>query len=213
MKVKYSTLLVGLLLPLAYINAEQASLIPPNAKAGECYAKVVIPAKYETVDEKVLVKEASEKINIIPAKYEWMEEKVEVTPVSKKIVAIPAKYKKIVETIEVRPVTRIWKTSLKRGSAPVSKEILVAAKLKGVDLDAATPSSCFKEYFTPERYKVITEDIVIQKEGEKIETIPAKYEMVEKTIEVHPAGKKSIEIPATYEYTEEKVLVEKEKTV
>ena len=59
MRLKYSQLLVGLLLPLAYANANQASLIPPNAKAGECYAKVVLPAKYETVEERVLVKEAS----------------------------------------------------------------------------------------------------------------------------------------------------------
>ncbi len=99
MKIKYSHLLVGLLLPLAYANADQASLIPPNAKAGECYAKVVLPAKYETIEERVLVKEASEKIKIIPAKYEWTIEKVEVTPASKKIIPVPAKYKKCVDTI------------------------------------------------------------------------------------------------------------------
>ena len=213
MKLKYSQLLVGLLLPLAYANANQASLIPPNAKAGECYAKVVLPAKYESIEERVLVKEASEKIKIIPAKYEWISEKVEVTPASKKIIPIPAKYKKVVETIEVKPATRIWKTSMNRGAAPVSKEILVAAKLKGVDLDNTTPGSCYKEYFTPEKYKTVTEDIVVQEKTEKSEIVPAKYEMVEKTIEVSPAAKKTVEVPATYEFKEERVLVEKEKTV
>ena len=213
MKIKYSHLLVGLLLPLAYVNANQASLIPPNAKAGECYAKVVLPAKYESIEERVLVKEASEKIKIIPAKYEWSSEKVEVTPASKKIIPVPAKYKKVVETIEIKPATRIWKTSTKRTAAPVSKEILVAAKLKGVDLDSTEPGTCYKEYFTPEKYKVVTEEIVIQEETEKTEIIPAKYEMVEKTIEVSPAGKKTIEVPATYEFKDERILVEKEKTV
>ncbi|SFV51181.1 hypothetical protein MNB_SV-12-722 [hydrothermal vent metagenome] len=213
MNTKYSTILIGLLLPLAYVHAQQTSLVPQNAKAGECYAKVVIPAKYETVDEKILVKEASQKINIIPAKYEWKEERVKVTPSSKKIIAIPPKYKTVVETIELRPAKKIWRTSLKRGAAPVSKEILVAAKLKGVDLKNSTSGTCYKEYYTPEKYKVVTEDILIQKEGEKLEVIPAKYETVEKTIEVSPAGKKSVEIPATYEYIEEKILVEKEKTV
>lgn len=213
MKFKYSHLLVGLLLPLAYANANQVSLIPPNAKAGECYAKVVLPAKYETVEERVLVKEASEKIKIIPAKYEWINEKIEVTPASKKLISIPAKYKKVVETIEVKPATRIWKTSLNRGSAPVSKEILVAAKLKGVDLDSTTPGSCYKEYFTPEKYKVVTEEIVVQEKTERTEIIPAKYEMIEKTIEVSPAAKKTIEVPATYEFKDERILVEKEKTV
>jgi len=212
MKVKYSSLLLGLLLPISYLNAE-ASLIPPNAKAGECYAKVVIPAKYKTVEERVLVQEASEKISIIPAKYEWRDERVEITPASKKLIRIPATYKKVTETIEVKPATRSWHTSLKRKSAPVSKEILVAAKLKGVDLENATPGNCFKEYYLPESYKTVTEEIVIQKESTKNEIIPARYEMVEKTIEVTPASKKTITIPATYEFTEEKVLVEKEKTV
>jgi len=212
MKLNYSSLLLGLLLPISYVNAE-ASLIPPNAKAGECYAKVVIPAKYKTVEERVLVQEASTKISIIPAKYEWITERVEVTPESKKLQSIPATYKKVTETIEIKPATRSWHTSLKRKSPPVSKEILVAAKLKGVDLVNATPGNCFKEYYMPERYKTIKEEIVIQKERRKTEIIPAKYEMVEKIIEIKPASTKTMTIPATYEFTDEKVLVEKEKTV
>jgi len=212
MKFQYSSLLIGLLLPLSYLNAE-ASLIPPNAKAGECYAKVVIPAKYKTVDKRVLIQEASNRISIIPAKYKWVDEKVEVTPISKKLKTIPAVYKRVTETIEVKPAERSWHTSLKHNSAPVSKEILVAAKLKGIALDKAVPNECFKEYFMPETYKTVSEEVVIQKERTKNEIVPAKYEMVEKTIEVTPATKKTLTIPATYSFTEEKVLVEKEKTV
>ncbi len=212
MKLKYSSLLLGLLLPITYATAE-VSLIPPDAKAGECYAKVVVPAKYKTVDERVLVQEASEKITVIPAKYEWVEEKVEISPASKKLVTVPAKYKKETETIEVKPSTRSWHTSLKRHSAPVSKEILVAAKLKGVDLENTTPGTCYREYFTPEKYKTVTEEVVVQEETTKQKIVPAVYETVEKTIEVKPASKKTITVPATYEYKTEKVLVEKEKTV
>lgn len=212
MKLKYSSLLMGLLLPITYATAE-VSLIPPNAKAGECYAKVVIPAKYKTVEDRVLVQEASEKITVIPAKYEWVDEKVEVTPAGKKLITVPATYKKVTESIEVKPATRSWHTSLKTNSAPVSKEILVAAKLKGVDLDNTVPNTCYKEYFMPEKYKTVKEEIVVQNETSKNEIIPAVYEMVEKTIEVKPASKKTITVPATYEFQEEKVLVEKEKTV
>ncbi len=212
MRVKYSSLLLGLLLPITYINAE-VSLTPPNAHAGECYAKVVIPAKYKTVEDRVLVQEASNKISIIPAKYEWVDKKVEVTPASKKLKTIPASYKKVTEEIEVKPATQAWKVSLKRHAAPVSKEILVAAKLKGIDLENTTPNTCYKEYFTPETYKTVEEEVVLQKATTKTKIIPAKYEMVEKTIEVTPASQQNITVPATYEYTEEKVLVEKEKTV
>lgn len=209
---KYSSILLGLLMPISYIQAE-VSLVPPNAKAGECYAKVVIPAKYKTIEEKILIQEASEKISIIPAKYKWVDKKVEVSPESKKLIVIPAKYKKVTQNIEIKPAMRTWKTSLKHNSSPVSKEILVAAKIKGVDLENTTPNTCFKEYFTPERFKTITENIVIQAKREKVKIIPATYETVEKSIEIKPAYKKTITIPATYEYKEEKLLVEKAKTV
>jgi hypothetical protein len=212
MKIKYSSLVLGLLLPIAYINAE-VSLTPPNAKAGECYAKVVVPAKYKTIEERVLVQEASNKISIIPAKYEWINEKVEMTPASKKLKTIPATYKKVTEVIEVKPATQSWRVSLKRHAAPVSNEILVAAKLKGVNLDNTTPNTCYKEYFTPATFKTVSEEVVLQKETNKTKIIPAQYEMVEKTIEINPASQKTITIPATYGYTEEKILVEKEKTV
>ncbi len=212
MKKNYSSILLSLLIPISYVQAE-VSLVPPNAKAGECYAKVVIPAKYKTVEEKVLVQEASEKIEIIPAKYEWIDEKVEVAPKTKKLIAVPATYKKVTENIEIKPAMRTWRTSLRRKSAPVSKEILVAAKIKGVDLKNTLPKTCYKEYFTPEKFKTITENIITQGQKEKIQIIPAKYETIDKSIEIKPAYKKTITIPATYEYKEEKLLVEKAKTV
>ena len=212
MKKNYSSLLWSLLLPISYIHAE-VSLVPPNAKAGECYAKVVIPAKYKDIEEKVLIQEASEKISIISAKYQWIEKKVEVTPKSKKLITVPARYKTISKNIEVKPTTRSWHVNLKPKSAPVSKEILVAAKIKGVDFKHSTPGSCFREYYTSEKYKTITEKIIIQEERTKNQITPAKYEMVEKTIEIMPASKKTITVPAIYEYKEDKILVEKAKTI
>ncbi|CAA6826676.1 MAG: Reverse transcriptase [uncultured Sulfurovum sp.] len=212
MKTKYSSLLLALLLPISYVNAE-VSLTPPNAKAGECYAKVVVPAKYKTVEDRVLVQEASNKISITPAKYEWVDEKVEISPASKKLLTIPATFKKVTEMVEVRPSSQSWKVSLKRNAAPVSKEILVAAKLKGVDLDNTVPKTCYKEYFVPETYKTVSQEVILQKESQKTKIIPATYEMVEKTIILTPASKKTLTVPATYDYTEEKILIEKEKTV
>src|SRR5262245_56294668 len=45
--------------------------LPPNAKPGECYAKVYVPATYKTVTERVLVREASERLETVPAEYDW----------------------------------------------------------------------------------------------------------------------------------------------
>ncbi len=213
MKIKYSNLLVALLLPLTYVNAEEVSLTPPDAKPGECYARVVLPAQYETVEEKVMVKEPSEEISIVPAEYGTAEEEIEVIPATKKLTPVPATYNEVKETIEVKPAIRTWKTSLKKKALPVSKTILAAIGAGGVDLNSSQPGDCYKEYFVPRKFKTTTEDILVQNEHNKTEVIPAEFEIVEKTIVTKAASKKTVEIPAVYEETEEQVLVEAEKTV
>ena len=62
----------------------------PNAKPGQCYAKVMVPAQYEIKPEKVMVREAAEKIETIPARYEWVEETVTVNAAQTKLVPVPA---------------------------------------------------------------------------------------------------------------------------
>ncbi len=213
MKIKYSNLLVAIILPLTYANAEDASLTPPNAKAGECYARVVLPAQYEDVEEKVMIKEASEEISIIPAEYGTAEEEIEVIPATKKLTPVPASYKETIETIEVKPAIRTWKTSLKKKAFPVSKEILAAVESAGVDLNSAQPGDCYKEYFTPRKFTIVAEDILVRNEHNETEVIAPEFEIVEKTIVVKPASKEVVEVAAVYEETEEQILVEAEKTV
>ena len=61
------------------------SLFPPNPKPGECYARVLIPAKVETFSEQVMTREASERIEIIPARYETATESVLVKEASTRL--------------------------------------------------------------------------------------------------------------------------------
>ena len=213
MKIKYSRLLVGMLLPLATITAEELPLTPPNAVPGECYARVLTPAKYETIEDKVIVKEATEEITIIPAQYETVEKKIEVIPETKKLVPVPAKYKEVVETVEVKPAERVWKTSLDKKALPVSQVLLEAIKAQGINVDNTPANTCYKEYFKPAKYKIVSEDVIVQNERNETEIVPAQYDTVEEKVEVIPASKQVVEIPAEYEYVEEKVLVEEAKTV
>ena len=73
-RVAAACMALGILGSAAVIAADQqgmdvaagAGLLPPNARAGECYAKVMVPAEYKTVDEKVVVADASQKIEVTP---------------------------------------------------------------------------------------------------------------------------------------------------
>ncbi len=211
--MRYSTLLAGILLPFMFSHAQEASLTPPDARPGECYAKVVNPPKFETVSEEIMIKEAAEAITIVPAEYETIEEEVEIIPATKKLISVPATYKDMIETIELQPAERVWKTALKKGASPVNPALIDAIKAQGVDLDNAAPNSCFKEIYKPAVYTTKTEEILVQKERNATEVIPAEFETIEKQVEVIPATKELVAIDAEYETVEEKILVEEEKTV
>lgn len=217
MRHKLSTLMLsaGLVMPGFTSMAEpidNTNTLPP-AKPGQCYAKVMVPAQYETKEEKVLVREAAEKIDTIPAKYEWVEQKVTVTPAQSKLVPVPAVYEEVTEQVEVSPAQRLWVTAMSRKGLPVSPALLSAAKAGGVRIEEAEPGMCFREYYQPAQYKTEMKEVLVKQAAEDVETIPASYEVVEEKVLVKEASKKIIEVPATYETVTEQVLVEPAKTV
>ena len=108
------------------------SLYPPNAKPGECYARVKVPEKYETyeeqvvkkqggeqieivppkfeiVEEQVLVKEAAFELEMVPATYETVEEKVLLKPAYEVLEDVPAEYETVEEQVLVKPAQTVWK--------------------------------------------------------------------------------------------------------
>ena len=186
--------------------------ILPNAQPGECYAKVIIPAKFETTTEKVISKEASERLQIIPAKYGTGSERVLVKEASTRLSVIPATYTKTTEKVLVRDEEVRWNTSL-TNSIPVSAEILAAAKTGGADIDSMEAGSCYREYFTPATYSTSSQTYVSKEASASLKVVPATYEYAEERILVKEASQRIVKVPATYGTTSEKILVEPEKTM
>ncbi len=186
--------------------------ILPDAQPGECYAKVIIPAKFETTTEKVLAKEASERLEIVPAKYGTETQKVLVKEASTRLSVIPATYSKTTEKVLVRDEEVLWKTSLKN-NIPVSAEILAAAKTGGADIDSMTSGTCYREYFTPATYTTSQQSYVSKEASERLKVVPATYEYAEERVLVKEASQRIVKVPATYETVSEKVMVEPEKTM
>jgi hypothetical protein len=83
--------------------------MPSYAKAGECYARVFVAPRCETVTEQVMTRSASERVESIPAKYEVVEERVMVKPASKRIEEVPAEYKTVEEKVLVEPARTEWR--------------------------------------------------------------------------------------------------------
>ncbi|MDH3415211.1 MAG: hypothetical protein OEM64_02760 [Gammaproteobacteria bacterium] len=187
-----------------------ASLFPPNPKAGQCYARVLIPAtynstteqvvvreagerfeitpaRYEAGTETVLVKEASTRLEIIPAVYENVEERILVKPASKKITEIPAVY----ETVTERVLDKAAHTAWKKGPA--------AAQSSNVLSQSATDTGeimCLVE--VPATYKTVQKRVLVSPARTEEVVIPAEYKTVTKSVVARPATSKEIVIPAQY---------------
>jgi len=185
----------------------------PDAKPGECYAKVVIPAQYKTENVDVTAREASVRFEMVPAKYQMVEEKVLVKEAAKKIIPVPAEYEVTSETVELAPAGKTWLAGRKRAALPASPTLLAAVGSSGVKLDEQPVGACLSEYYVPAQYK--KEDVRVLKTAafDKIEVEPAAYEWVEEKVLIKEATKKVVEVPAVFETVTEKVLVAPATTV
>ena len=188
------------------------SLLPP-AKPGECYARILIPAKYETHTEKILKKAPSERIEVIPAKYDWVEEKVKVEDASYDLVPVAGDFTTKTTKYQTSEGRRFWAVSLKPGAAEANTKLLEAAKQSGIDLDGAKVGTCYHEHYIPPKYRTEKQQVIDTEAYEKVEIIPAKYEWEEKKILVTEPSYKLVKIPETYKTITEKILVEPAKTV
>jgi hypothetical protein len=188
-------------------GTESASSLLPSAKPGECYAKILLPAKYKTEQIKLLKKAEGAKIELIPGKYQSSDEKVLTEEASAKLIPVQTKYKTETVKYKINEGRRYWATSMKPGARVAGDALLNAVKASGLKLESATTGTCYHEHYTAPQYKVVKEKILIKEASEKIEIIPAKYETIEKKILVKDASFKLISVPETYETVSEKVLV------
>lgn len=190
------------------------SLLPPGAKSGECYARVFIPPKFETItkkvphndgiekisvsaaryewgEERILVREASKKLTVVPAQYRWEEERVLVKEASSKLIAMPAVYRKTTEKVLVRPAYTTWK----KGRGPIER------------IDEATGEiMCLVEI--PAQYRDVHRHIVEKPASTRSIEIPAEYKVVKRRVLVEPAKTVEVEIPAEYQTVRVKRVAE-----
>ncbi len=189
----------------AAVPNPMGDLLPPNAKAGECYARVWVDATYRDKTKDVLVREASERVEIVPAEYQNVTEQVLVKEASTRVEAIPAVWGWEEERVLTQEAQRIWRVGL-GNAAPANSELLNAAKKHGIDLDAATPGMCFHEHYQAAQFSTENKQVVVSEAVDVIQATDAEYRWVEKQRLVAEASFRMEEVPAQYEWVEEQVI-------
>lgn len=198
-------------------SAAAGGNMPFNARPGECYARVITPAKFETKAQKVLVSEASQKVNITPAKYapttkrvivkeattklevvpatyKTVTERVIVEPAKQKIISMPAKYRTVTEKVLDKPAYTTWKSSSDLGQGT-----------RGSSADASVLARQVELY---QREGLTVLDSRIESTGEVmcLVEVPATYRTVTRKVLESPATTKTIEQPAKYRTVTKQVV-------
>ena len=177
-------------------RAVDTTTLPPQALPGECYARVFLPPVYKTVTQRLLKKQASEKIQVIPAQYKWVEEKILVKEPSIKLVEVPATYKWVTDRILVKEAHTVWK----KGRGTVER------------IDHST-GEIICRVNVPAQYKEVQKRVLVNPPTIKEVQLPAEYKTVKVRKLVKPAGKKIIPISAEYQTVTKKVKITEGKIV
>ncbi len=185
----------------------------PDAKPGECYAKVITPAKFSTRTEEIIVQEASERIETVPAKYESVDQTVVVKEASRVLKVIPAELEEKFEKVDVKAAEASWSTRVAGKVLPASPGSLEGIARSGVELASVQPGMCFREYYTAPEYKNETRRVLVKEGSEKIVITPAQYETVEQRVVVKDASSRVVDVPAIFRTETESVLVEPARSV
>ncbi len=199
--------------PVVAQKTTDGSFTLPNAKSGMCYGKVVVPARYKTVTEKIMATPKNEKLSIIPAQYKTVTEKVLDTAASTKIVAVPATYKTETRTMAVSPSYTEWRTGINPEARVASAALLSAARTGGIDLAKAPAGSCYYEFYVAPQFKTTSEKVLDTAASTQIITKPAAFKAGSKKILVTPETTKLVTVPAQYKTVTEKIQVTPAKKV
>ncbi|MGQ7843158.1 peptidoglycan-binding domain-containing protein [Granulosicoccus sp. 3-233] len=196
-------------------TAQQAdsNLVLPDAKPGECYAKVITPARFETRTEEVVVQEASERIETQEAEYQSVEEQITVKEASQDIDVTPAAFIRETESVETRAAELVWVNGSVDSGQPVSPEAVEQIASSGVDTAAVEPGSCFVEYYTEAQYRTESVRVLVKEATQSIEIVPARFETVAERVVVKEASSEVVDVPAVYRTVTESVLVEPARSV
>jgi peptidoglycan hydrolase-like protein with peptidoglycan-binding domain len=174
----------------------------PDARAGECYARIKIPAQYQNVAEEVIVREGHERtrvtkpqlgstsrqveirpahttFKVIPPQYKARTEKVLVRPGYERLVVQPAQYTTVTETIPVSAPRLEWRPGKVQGAVRTH-------------VDAHTGAVyCLVE--VPGETRTITRTVLTQPEIVKPVAVPPEFRNITK-YEVIPARVEEVQI-------------------
>lgn len=165
---------------------------PPDARPGEVWCYVRLPAVTQQVTEQVCVRPASCQQVWVPPETQEVAEQVCVRPASRREIPIPPEYKTVEEPICVAPARVEWQRVDCEPTSLAQNEQL---------------GECWMLKEIPAQYRTQTRQVCVREASVRYEEIPAEFSTVTKTVEVRPGYYRTVETPAQYETRVKEVVV------
>jgi Putative peptidoglycan binding domain len=211
-----SCVVASLAIPgLGFAQDFQSGQMPPQARAGQCYGRVLVPATYRNEAMSVVTREAFEQVQVSDPVFRAEQQSVttsdpykryEVTeptfrtegqtivtrPAHERLVAAPAVLSTRTETIVVREPRLVWRAG---------------SNLSAVRrMDSATG-----EIFCLVEEAAVTQNItrVVQTTPGRVmrQAVPAQTQTIQRRVLVAPATVREIDVPGTYQNVTIETLV------
>ncbi|VAV95218.1 hypothetical protein MNBD_ALPHA06-1983 [hydrothermal vent metagenome] len=182
---------------------------PPQGKVGECFARVMVPAQYETVTEQVVVDEGGNRIQVTAPQfapqtqqytvrengvryevrqptYRTVSEQVMVRPAYETLHVVPGEYRTVTEQVQISAPRLAWKP----GASLASRTGIRATKTHQGEV------YCLVE--EPGETKSVSKRVQVRAEQVRAVMVPPVYQNITREVMVDPGGVREIPIPAKY---------------
>lgn len=167
--------------------------LPGTAAAGECFTKVYYPTEYRTKTERVLVKQAGERIEVTPPIFDTVTDRILVQEAAERYEVTPALYETRTERVMVRPATSEWK--LVKNDTIYG--VLTQTNAVQTRIDEATGEVMCK-IEVPAKYETIEKQVLVAPPRLKTVRIPEKYETIKRRVLKQPASQRRLPIREEY---------------
>lgn len=186
----------------------------PVARPGQCFARVTVPAVYETYTEETVVRPEYVGSRTIPPRYEMVDTQVLVSPPRTEQVTIPAVYRTVRETVMVAPerqepvtIPARWQTYTER---VMVRPAYVTWK-PGTGLygrSSATQGELLCRVEVPAEYAQVQRRRLISPERTEMRTIPAVTRSQTRQEIAVPARVEERPVAAVYRTVKEQRIAE-----
>ncbi|MEL6674113.1 MAG: peptidoglycan-binding protein [Bacteroidota bacterium] len=189
--------------------------LPPTPAYGKCYAKCKMPDRYEWVEKKKLIKEASSRYEIVPAVYRNVEERVLVKEASTKQIPVAAVYENASERVMVKEASSRVEEIPAVYRSESNQELVEKARGEWVrkkddkNCFSDNPEDCYILCWEekPAVYRTVSKQVLVTPAKTRSVEIPAEYKTLTKRVLKTPATVRTVQIPAEYKTITKRVLV------